>query len=172
MRELARRSGLSAAQISRIESGEVERPSAETLARLAIALERSPEALYVAVGHLDVAEAVPAVRRLLLALPPGTAGDLAGALHAMDDVAESISRLEIEASMLEGELRSRMEQLEVGHSELMRASRDAEKLEELSAVAGAGEYAERAQEANQRAIDAQRAMEQHRGERRPLRNRA
>src|SRR5436309_2365871 len=40
MRGLARRSGLSAAQVSRIEAGEVERPVAETLVKLAKALDR------------------------------------------------------------------------------------------------------------------------------------
>ena len=40
MRGLARRSGLSAAQISRIEAGEVEWPAAETLVKLAKALDR------------------------------------------------------------------------------------------------------------------------------------
>ena len=52
MRELARRSGLSAAQISRIEAGEVERPVAETLVRLAKALGRDAQLLLVFAGHI------------------------------------------------------------------------------------------------------------------------
>src|SRR5437868_1806794 len=45
MRGLARRSGLSAAQVSRIEAGEVERPAAETLVKLAKALDRDAQLL-------------------------------------------------------------------------------------------------------------------------------
>src|SRR5947209_965252 len=78
MRELARRSSLSAAQVSRIESGGVT-PSIETLAKLAFALERQPEPLYIAAGYAGLADAVEVVRRMLKALPSGAALDLAGA---------------------------------------------------------------------------------------------
>lgn len=53
LRELARRSGVSAGQISRIESGEVERPSRATLTSLATGLGRSPVPLLYLAGHLD-----------------------------------------------------------------------------------------------------------------------
>ena len=63
MRGLARRSGLSAAQISRIEAGEVERPAAETLVKLAKALDRDAQLLLVFAGYIGGARA----RRLLRA---------------------------------------------------------------------------------------------------------
>ena len=47
LRELARESGVSPGQLSRIESGAVEQPSVETLVRLANALERDAAALIV-----------------------------------------------------------------------------------------------------------------------------
>src|SRR6266540_1730751 len=57
MRGLARRSGLSAAQVSRIEAGEVERPVAETLVKLAKALDRDAQLLLVFAGHISGARA-------------------------------------------------------------------------------------------------------------------
>jgi transcriptional regulator with XRE-family HTH domain len=47
LRELARASGLSAGQLSRIEAGKTEQPSVETLVRLAQALDRDADALVV-----------------------------------------------------------------------------------------------------------------------------
>jgi transcriptional regulator with XRE-family HTH domain len=47
LRELARESGLSAGQLSRIEAGKTEQPSVETLVRLAQALDRDADALVV-----------------------------------------------------------------------------------------------------------------------------
>jgi transcriptional regulator with XRE-family HTH domain len=57
IRELARRSGVSAPQISRIEAGEVERPEAQTLVALARALDSNPIPLLVLAGHIREAEA-------------------------------------------------------------------------------------------------------------------
>jgi transcriptional regulator with XRE-family HTH domain len=45
LRELARRSGVSAGQISRIENGQVPQPSQDTLERVARALDRDPRPL-------------------------------------------------------------------------------------------------------------------------------
>jgi transcriptional regulator with XRE-family HTH domain len=56
-RELARRAGISAAQISRIESGQTLKPSREILVSLARALNRNPLPLLVLAGHLTDAEA-------------------------------------------------------------------------------------------------------------------
>jgi transcriptional regulator with XRE-family HTH domain len=47
LRELARESGLSAGQLSRIEAGKTEQPSVETLVRLSQALDRDADALVV-----------------------------------------------------------------------------------------------------------------------------
>ena len=69
MRELARRSGLSAAQISRIEAGEVERPVAETLVRLAKALGRDAQLLLVFAGHIRGARAQQLLRQAIELLP-------------------------------------------------------------------------------------------------------
>lgn len=52
LRELARRAGVSAGQISRIEAGEVAKPSSDTLRSIARALGRYPDPLLVMAGHL------------------------------------------------------------------------------------------------------------------------
>ena len=86
MRGLARRSGLSAAQISRIEAGEVERPAAETLVRLAKALDRDAQLLLVFAGHIRGARARQLLREAIEALPePGKA-----------EHADALARLEVE----------------------------------------------------------------------------
>src|SRR5512132_2004336 len=86
MRALARRSGLSAAQISRIEAGEVERPAAETLVKLAKALDRDAQLLLVFAGHIRGARARQLLREAIEALPePGRA-----------EQADALARLEAE----------------------------------------------------------------------------
>jgi transcriptional regulator with XRE-family HTH domain len=86
MRGLARRSGLSAAQISRIEAGEVERPAAETLVKLAKALDRDAQLLLVFAGHIGGARARQLLREAVEALPePGRA-----------EQADALARLEAE----------------------------------------------------------------------------
>ena len=86
MRGLARRSGLSAAQVSRIEAGEVERPAAETLVKLAKALDRDAQLLLVFAGHIRGARARQLLRQAIEALPePGKA-----------EHADAIARLEAE----------------------------------------------------------------------------
>lgn len=57
LRELARKSGVSAAQISRIESGEVTQPSVDTLVSIARALNRNPAPLLIVSGHIAPDEA-------------------------------------------------------------------------------------------------------------------
>jgi transcriptional regulator with XRE-family HTH domain len=77
MRELARRSGLSPAQVSRIEAGEVDRPSTETLSQLADALDRRPQLLLAALDRLPESEAFNAVfLALIYAIPDVVTGDL------------------------------------------------------------------------------------------------
>ena len=74
MRGLARRSGLSAAQVSRIEAGEVERPAAETIVKLAKALDRDAQLLLVFAGHIRGVRARQLLRQAIEALPePGRA---------------------------------------------------------------------------------------------------
>jgi transcriptional regulator with XRE-family HTH domain len=88
MRGLARRSGLSAAQISRIEAGEVERPVAETLVKLAKALDRDAQLLLVFAGHIRGARARQLLRQAIEALPePGRAehADALARLEAEDE---------------------------------------------------------------------------------------
>jgi transcriptional regulator with XRE-family HTH domain len=88
MRGLARRSGLSAAQISRIEAGEVERPAAETLVRLAKAFDRDAQLLLVFAGHIRGARARQLLREAIEALPePGRAehADALARLEAEDE---------------------------------------------------------------------------------------
>jgi transcriptional regulator with XRE-family HTH domain len=53
---VARRSGVSAAQISRIESGQVRKPGREILLSLARGLNRNPLPLMVLAGHISLDE--------------------------------------------------------------------------------------------------------------------
>lgn len=53
LRELARRSGVSAGQLSRIEAGDVERPSVDTLEAIAGALARPAGPLLFLANHID-----------------------------------------------------------------------------------------------------------------------
>jgi transcriptional regulator with XRE-family HTH domain len=88
MRGLARRSGLSPAQISRIEAGEVERPVAETLVKLAKALDRDAQLLLVFAGHIRGARARELLRQAIEGLPePGRAehADALARLEAQDE---------------------------------------------------------------------------------------
>jgi len=84
MRELARRSGLSAAQISRIEAGEVERPVAETLVRLAKALGRDAQLLLVFAGHIRGTRAHQLLRQAIEALPEPSRAEHAPALSRLE----------------------------------------------------------------------------------------
>ena len=93
MRELARRSGLSAAQISRIEAGEVERPVAETLVRLAKALGRDAQLLLVFAGHIRGARAQQLLRQAIEVLPEPSRAEHAPALSRLDAESERERRL-------------------------------------------------------------------------------
>jgi transcriptional regulator with XRE-family HTH domain len=62
IRRLARRAGVSAAQISRIEVGHVLKPSREILVALGQALNRNPLPLLVLAGYLTGADAQTALR--------------------------------------------------------------------------------------------------------------
>src|SRR6266511_4111309 len=86
MRGLARRSGLSAAQVSRIEAGEVERPVAETLVKLAKALDRDAQLLLVFAGHIRGARARQLLRQAIEALPePAEQADALARLEVEDE---------------------------------------------------------------------------------------
>jgi transcriptional regulator with XRE-family HTH domain len=93
MRELARRSGLSAAQISRIEAGEVERPVAETLVRLAKALGRDAQLLLVFAGHIRGARAQQLLRQAIDVLPEPSRAEHTPALTRLDAESERERRL-------------------------------------------------------------------------------
>jgi transcriptional regulator with XRE-family HTH domain len=102
MRGLARRSGLSAAQVSRIEAGEVERPAAETLVKLAKALDRDAQLLLVFAGHIRGARARQLLRQAIEALPePAEHADALARLEAED---EREQRLREELADTEGAL--------------------------------------------------------------------
>jgi transcriptional regulator with XRE-family HTH domain len=104
MRGLARRSGLSAAQVSRIEAGEVERPVAETLVRLAKALDRDAQLFLVFAGHIRGARARRLLREAIEALPePGRAGH-ADALAWLEAEGEREQRLREGLAEAEGAL--------------------------------------------------------------------
>ena len=139
MRGLARRSGLSAAQISRIEAGEVERPVAETLVKLAKALDRDAQLLLVFAGHIRGARAGGLLREAIAALPePGRA------VHA-----DALARLEAE-----GEREQRLrEELAEAERALATAQRDLDeaRFEEGERVSeGERVAAERLRDAHER----------------------
>ena len=85
----------SAAQVSRIEAGEVERPVAETLVKLAKALDRDAQLLLVFAGHIRGARARQLLRQAIEALPePGRAehADALARLEAEDERASAPGR--------------------------------------------------------------------------------
>jgi transcriptional regulator with XRE-family HTH domain len=102
MRGLARRSGLSPAQISRIEAGEVERPVAETLVKLAKALDRDAQLLLVFAGHIKGARARQLLRQAIEALPEPTRTEHADALARLEAEGEREQRLREELADAEG----------------------------------------------------------------------
>jgi len=104
MRGLARRSGLSAAQISRIEAGEVERPVAETLVKLAKALDRDAQLLLVFAGHIRGARARQLLRQAIEALPEPGRAEHADALGRLEAEGEREHRLRDELADAEGAL--------------------------------------------------------------------
>jgi transcriptional regulator with XRE-family HTH domain len=104
MRGLARRSGLSAAQVSRIEAGEVERPVAETLVKLAKALDRDAQLLLVFAGHIRGARARQLLREAFEALPEPGRAEHADALARLEAEAEREHRLREELAGAEGAL--------------------------------------------------------------------
>jgi transcriptional regulator with XRE-family HTH domain len=104
MRGLARRSGLSAAQISRIEAGEVERPAAETLVRLAKALDRDAQLLLVFAGHIGGARARQLLRQATEALPEPGRAEHADALARLEAEDEREQRLREELTEAESAL--------------------------------------------------------------------
>src|SRR5437667_2684855 len=104
MRGLARRSGLSAAQVSRIEAGEVERPVAETLVKLAKALDRDAQLLLVFAGHIRGARARQLLRQAIEALPEPGRAEHADALARLEAEDEREHRLREELADAEGAL--------------------------------------------------------------------
>jgi transcriptional regulator with XRE-family HTH domain len=62
IRELGRRAGVSAAQLSRIEAGQVAQPSIDTLVAVARALDRNPKPLLIVSGHIGRDEALATLR--------------------------------------------------------------------------------------------------------------
>ena len=101
MRGLARRSGLSAAQVSRIEAGEVERPVAETLVKLAKALDRDAQLLLVFAGHIRGARARQLLRQAIEALPEPGRAEQADALARLEAEDEREQRLREELAEAE-----------------------------------------------------------------------
>ncbi|MGH3143664.1 MAG: helix-turn-helix domain-containing protein [Gaiellales bacterium] len=104
MRALARRSGLSAAQVSRIEAGEVERPVAETLVKLAKALDRDAQLLLVFAGHIKGARARQRLRQANQGLPEPGRAEHAEALARLEAEDAREHRLQDELAEAEGAL--------------------------------------------------------------------
>src|SRR5215218_9684621 len=112
MRGLARRSGLSAAQISRIEAGEVERPAAETLVKLAKALDRDAQLLLVFAGHIRGARARQLLRQAIEALPEPGRAEHADALARLEAEDERERRLREELAEAERALTKAQQDLD------------------------------------------------------------
>jgi transcriptional regulator with XRE-family HTH domain len=133
MRELARRSGLSAAQISRIEAGSVEAPTIETLNRLSRALERDPQLLFVALGRVDDDEAASYLLRALSQLGPSVPPVLEKARHRIEEAHRRVRQLDRERISLlndwqalagqHDELKAEVAELQ-GEIESLRSSED------------------------------------------------
>ena len=63
-RELARTAGISHTQVSRLEAGQVAKPSREVLVGISRALDRYPQPLLILAGHTAGSEAQEALRPL------------------------------------------------------------------------------------------------------------
>jgi transcriptional regulator with XRE-family HTH domain len=114
MQELARRSGVSAAQISRIEAGSVETPTLETVSRLANALDRDPQLLLVALGRIEYDEAVVLVVRSISNLGRAISSELRQAGRQVEEAHRRVKELsKLTASLLNDwqELTHRFDQL-------------------------------------------------------------
>jgi len=156
MRGLARRSGLSAAQISRIEAGEVERPVAETLVKLAKALDRDAQLLLVFAGHIRGARARQLLRQAIEALPEPGRAEHADALARLGAEDERERRLREELAEAERALTKAQQDLGEARFEGERVAaeplREAhERLREVGMLAqrGAVEVAEKRREFEQ-----------------------
>jgi transcriptional regulator with XRE-family HTH domain len=124
MRALARRSGLSAAQISRIETGDVK-PSIETLAKLASALQRPLEPLLIMALYREPAEeGLEDVRRLLRGLERAGADELTGDLPEVDEASERLTELRNDHSLLEGKASAELQYLDRLRAAATHASRE------------------------------------------------
>ena len=143
MRGLARRSGLSAAQISRIEAGEVERPVAETLVKVAKALDRDAQLLLVFAAHIRGARARQLLRQAIEALPEPGRAEHADALARLEAEGERERRLREELAAAESALAQAQRDLEGARFERERVAakplRDAqERLREVGLLAQRG----------------------------------
>jgi transcriptional regulator with XRE-family HTH domain len=141
MRGLARRSGLSAAQISRIEAGEVERPAAETLVKLAKALDRDAQLLLVFAGHIRGARARQLLRQAIEAMPdPGRAEQaeraLATAQHAAGERVATEPLRETHERLRELGMLARRRAVEVAQKRQQFERLDDAPSEEVCALAG------------------------------------
>ena len=123
MRGLARRSGLSAAQISRIEAGEVERPVAETLVKLAKALDRDAQLLLVFAGHIRGARARQLLRQAIEALPEPGRAEHADALARLEAEDEREQRLREELADAERALAKAQQDLDEARFGVAHAKR-------------------------------------------------
>jgi transcriptional regulator with XRE-family HTH domain len=137
MRGLARRSGLSAAQVSRIEAGEVERPVAETLVKLAKALDRDAQLLLVFAGHIRGARARQLLREAIEALPEPGRSEQADGLARLEAEGEREQRLREELADAEAALAEAQHDLDearFGAAETKRTKRLPEARERLREV--------------------------------------
>lgn len=183
MRELARRSGLSPAQVSRIEAGEVDRPSTETLRLLADALDKSPQLLLAALGRLPESEAFNAVFLPLIVVDlsretddfdvspaPDADPDLIAALVGLLDQKRAVNDLMLEGVDLDEDAASELLALDSWRERLDEANQRAVEIStsdgasrEASAEAGErlAEATRRVQESKKAVTDLRRRTQEH-----------
>jgi len=151
MRGLARRSDMSAAQISRIETGDVK-PSMETLAKLAFALQRPLEPLLIMAGYREPAQqALADVRRLLRGLQRAGASDLVARSRDLDELEERIAKLQTDCRFVEGRASAELQRLDHLRAELALATAESERAATLAQQAGEEGRSAQAEEASARA---------------------
>jgi uncharacterized protein YukE len=92
MRELARVSDLSAAQVSRIEGDAVGKPSSATLVKLAVALQRDSELLLIVAGQITGRQAGEILWRRAEAMPADETNVALKQLTALRNVEYSLRR--------------------------------------------------------------------------------
>src|SRR6266576_1812517 len=123
VRGFARRSGLLAAGGGVVGAGEVERPVAETLVKLAKALDRDAQLLLIFAGHIRGARARQLLREAIEALPESGRAEQADALARLEAEDEREQRLREELADAERALAKAQQDLDEARFEVADTKR-------------------------------------------------